>query len=338
VQARVVDGVSARLRAARARWQWFDHAARAYRRNSKVLGSQLAAAITYYGFLSFFPLLALAFSVVGYISGAFPGAEASVTKALQENFPSLIGSGSGQINVKDIIDAKAGAGIIGLVGLAYAGLGWLDGLRAALRQVYGTGERPLNFVKKKAVDAVVLVGLGLALLTRQVLGTVGLGDEPVAVALLKVLSVLLALLADTVLFAILLSRLSGAGQSWRQVRPAAFLGAVGFELLKLAGTFLIARTTQNPVYATFGVVAGLLIWIYLVSQLLMFAAAWGATSPPYPAVAAPAADLPPSAAGAGSTPVASVVAVRPRRWRLVVLGGAIGAAIGAVLSRRKADR
>jgi membrane protein len=77
----------------------------------------------------------------------------------------------------------------------------------------------------------------------------------------------------------LLSRLSGAHQSWRQVRSAAVLGALGFELLKVAGAFLIVRTTQNPVYAAFGVVAGLLIWINLVSQLLMYVAAWGATAP-----------------------------------------------------------
>ena len=137
----------------------------------------------------------------------------------------------------------------------------------------------------------MLIGLGLALVasprrdhsstaaTTQVLAIVSLDDKLIAIALLKVLSVALALLADTALFAILLSRLSGAHQPWRQVRSAAFLGAVGFELLKLAGTFLIVRTTHNPVYATFGVVVGLLIWINLVSQLLIYVAAWGATQP-----------------------------------------------------------
>lgn len=291
--------VGARIRAARKRWRWFDHAARAYTRHNEVQGSQLAAAITYYGFLSFFPLLALAFAVVGYISGAYPGAQDAVTQAVQASFPSLIGPGPGHINIQDVIDAKAGAGIIGLVGLFYAGLGWLDALRAALRRVFGTSDVPLDFVKKKAVDVVVLIALGFALLaslvvttlatavTRQVLGAVGLDDKLVAVALLKVVSVALALLADTMLFSILLSRLSGARQSWRQVRAAAGLGAVGFELLKVAGAFLIVRTTQNPVYAAFGVVAGLLIWINLVSQLLMYVAAWGATAPPYPASLSP---------------------------------------------------
>ena len=39
-------------------------------------GDQLAGAITYFGFLSFFPLLALGFSVVGYISYVYPSAQA----------------------------------------------------------------------------------------------------------------------------------------------------------------------------------------------------------------------------------------------------------------------
>ena len=91
------------------------------------------------------------------------------------------------------------------------------------------------------------------------------------------LSVALALLADTVLIAIVLSRLSGTHQRWRDVGSAAVLGAIGFEVLKLAGTYLIGRTTQNPLYATFGFVVGLLIWINLVSQLLMYVAAWAAT-------------------------------------------------------------
>ena len=50
-------------------------------------------------------------------------------------------------------------------------------------------------------------------------------------------------------------------------------------MLKLLGTFLIGRTTQNPLYATFGVVVGLLVWINFVARLSIFAAAWTATQP-----------------------------------------------------------
>ncbi len=81
------------------------------------------------------------------------------------------------------------------------------------------------------------------------------------------------------LFAIVFSRLPGAKLTWRQVRSGALLAAVGFELLKLVGTFLIGRVTQNPLYATFGVVVGLLVWMNFVARLTIFAAAWTATQP-----------------------------------------------------------
>jgi len=333
--------VRARISAARTRWSFLDHALRTQAHYIKVYGRQLAAAITYFGFLSFFPLVALAFALVGYISARFPDAQDTVTDALEEAFPGLIGPGPNQLNVQDLIDAKLGATLIGLVGLFYAGLGLIDALRDALRRVYGTSDVRLKYVKKKAVDLVVLTGLGLALLaslvvttlatevTSQTLSLVDLDDSLVAVVLLKVLSVLLALLADIVLIAIVLSRLSGTHQRWRDVGSAAVLGAIGFEVLKLAGTYIIGRITSNPLYATFGFVVGLLIWINLVSQLLMYTAAWGATARPEPAVVSPA--------GVESAPVAAVA--RPRHpWRLAVLGGAIGATIVAVLSRRKPDR
>ena len=339
-----VERVRALVRSARARWPWFDHAARAYARNNEATGSQLAASITFYAFLSFFPLLALAFAIVGYVSGAYPDAQDSVTRAVQDTFPSLIGSGPGRIDIHDVIAAKAGAGIIGLLGLFYSGLGWLDAMRAALRRVFGTSQVPLGIVKKKLTDVAVLIGLGLAIFaslvvtslataaTTQVLGVVNLDDKLVAVALLKVLSVALALLADTALFAILLSRLSGAHQPWRQVRSAAFLGAIGFELLKVVGTFLIVRTTHNPVYATFGVVVGLLIWINLVSQLLVYVAAWGATQP-YSGDPSAATEVASKAALAARPPFV----VRRRGWRTALLGAAVGGTVVALLTRRRRD-
>ncbi len=358
------DRLKARIRSWRATRPWLDHAIRAYDRNTDVMGTQLAAAITYFGFLAFFPLLALGFSVVGYISDIYPSAQADVTRALEDAFPSLVGDSDGQINVQDIIDARANAGIIALLGLAYAGMGWLDALRDGLRRIFATSDVKLSFVKKKLVDVVVLVLLGLALLaslvvtsmataaTTFVLDHAGLDETTVAVGLLKVISVVFAIAADTVLFAILLSRLSGAKLPWRQVRSGALLAAVGFEVLKLLGTFLIAKTTQNPMYATFGVVIGLLVWINFVSRLLIYSAAWTATQP---------YSLEPSGIGedgAGrSTGLAAatepVRVVAPADYepvpvgldaeessrktltvRGVVVGAAVGAGIAGVLTRR----
>ena len=366
---KALDSAKARLRSGRARWGWLDHTVRAYDRNGEVNGGQLAGAITYFGFLSFFPLLALAFSVVGYVAVVYPDARDGITSAIQGAFPSLVGSGKGQINIDKIASAKAGAGIGGLLGLLYAGLGWLDSLRDALRRVFGTSDEPLSFLRKKLVDLLVLVLLGVALLaslvvtslatagTEAALQIVGLEGSTPALLLLKVFSVAVALAVDTVLFAILLSRLSGAHLPWRRVRSGAVFTAVGFEILKLLGTFLIGRTTANPLYATFGVVVGLLVWINFVSKLLLYAAAFTATAPyslepvvegdepaglgggiasgtePVPVVLPSGYD--PVSAASGDAPGIGRPAGSTLTVRGAVLGAAAGAGLAGLVTRRR---
>jgi membrane protein len=158
---------------------------------------------------------------------------------------------------------------------------------------------------------------------------------------------------DTVLFAILLSRLSGAGCPWRQVRSGAFLAACSFEVLKLVGTLLIGRTTENPLYAAFGVVVGLLVWMNLVARVTVVAAAWTVTQPfslypgdlteegagrstplaaatePVTVVAPPDYEPVPVPAGAPS-PARSRKPSRP--WRTFALGAVAGAGGLAMLT------
>jgi membrane protein len=302
-----------------------------------VRGAQVAGAITYFGFLSFFPLLALVYAAVGYIGVWFPDAEQAITDTVNAAFPSLIGSGPGQIDIGEVESARTAAGIIGVLGLLYAGLGWLDAVRIGMRRVFGTLDEPLSFLRAKLTDLFVLLLLGATLVaslvvsnlatnaTRYALDTVGLADSQVATVLLKVLAVALAIALDTAVFAILLSRLPGAQLPWRRVRSGALLAAVGFGALKLFGTFLIARVTQNPLYATFGVVVGLLVWINFVSRLLVYAAAWTATEPRSP-----------DPVGYDSVPV-GVAAGSSRRTltvRGVLIGAALGAGLAGVLTRR----
>jgi membrane protein len=332
----ILDRARGRLRAARARHPALDHAARANSRYNEVRGSQVAGAVTYFGFLSFFPLLALAYAAVGYISVWLPDAEQAITDAVNDAFPSLIGSGPEQIDIGEVESARAAAGVIGVLGLLYAGLGWLDALRIGMRRVFGTLDEPLSFLRAKLVDLFVLLLLGVTLIasvvvsslatsaTRYALDTVGLADSQLATLLLKVLAIALAVVLDTVVFAILLSRLPGAQLPWRWVRSGDLLAAVGFEVLKLFGTFLIARTTQNPVYATFGVVVGMLVWMNFASRLLVYAAAWTATE-----------SRAPEPVGYDSVPVGVEAGSGDRgasRSTLTVRGVLVGAALGAGLA------
>ena len=279
----------AALAAARRRLPWLDHLVRAYQRYSADGGDRLAAAVTYFGFLSVFPLVALAFSVLGYVLAGDARAQASFVASLHDNFPGLIG-GAGGIKVDQIVRAKAGAGVVGLVGLALAGLGWVDALRDAIRSIWHQALPAGNFVVKKLRGILALIGLGLALAvslavtamvtaaTSVLLRRIGIDETTAARLFARVLGIGVVLATDTVLFVYLFTRLPRLHTPLRRVLRGAILAAVLFEILKLVGSLYIQRTTSNPVYGTVAVAVGLLVWINVVSRILLFCAAWIVTA------------------------------------------------------------
>src|SRR4051795_9406198 len=156
----MAGGMKGRVDALRGRSRLFDHVVAMAEHYSKVEGSLLAGAVTYFGFLSFFPLLALGFSVVGYISGAYPDARDHLVTAIEEIFPNIVTeNGAGNtISLDEIEGAKTAEGIIGLVPLLYAGLGWLSGLRNALEAAFQVPKRiQPNFVVGKLIDLGALI-------------------------------------------------------------------------------------------------------------------------------------------------------------------------------------
>ena len=265
---------------------WLDKPLAAWARYQQDGGDRLAAAITYFGFLSFFPLIALAFAVLGYVVAGDTGIQREVEKGLSSYLPGLIGHGPHQISLDDIAKSKAGAGVIGLVGLLVAGLGWVDALRQSIKVIWHEPPRDKNFVVAKARDIATLLVMGVAVLasvavsaistavTSQLLDWAGLGGSVVATVVTKALAVLVALAVDTATLTYLFTIVPRDPGGWRQVWRGALLGAVLLEILKVAGTFLIARTTSNPLYGTFAVVVGLLVWINLISRVLLLTGAW----------------------------------------------------------------
>lgn len=275
------------LATARRRVPPLDHVIRAYQRYDGESGNQQAGAVTFFGFLSFFPLLALAFAVAGYAVVIYPEAQDQLIKAIKSALPGI----AGQLDVQRLADARQGAGIIGLVGLLVAGLGWVAALREALHRVWlKDPAEGGNFVIQKLFAIVVLIILGLCLLasvavstlatsaTDIVLGFVGLGRSVVASWLVTILAIAIPLLFDTVIFLVMFSRLSGTEQPWRALVRGAVLGAVGFEILKLVGTAYIPTVASDPVYGTFGLMVGLLVWINLIARFTLFAGSWTATA------------------------------------------------------------
>ncbi|WP_232320106.1 YihY/virulence factor BrkB family protein [Herbidospora daliensis] len=283
---------------ARIRWRWADHLLLTVHRYQIMHGDRLAGAVTYFAFLSFFPIIALAFAVFGYVVTFRPDALTTLNQAINEQLPGL----ADQLNLGYLAEARNAATVIGLIGLLYSGLGAVDTLRLALRDIWMNREPPVNFFLAKLYDLVALLLIGLAMILSTVVsgaaggaagliaGWLGVGDSWLGSAGLAAAGIAAALAADTLVFLVMFGWLARPAQPFRVILRGALLGAVLFGVLKQFATLILSHTlSNNSLYGAFTVMVGLLLWINLSARAIFYSAAWTATAtlgpPPGPSPA-----------------------------------------------------
>ncbi|HET9860897.1 MAG TPA: YihY/virulence factor BrkB family protein [Nocardioidaceae bacterium] len=341
------DRAKARIDRIRARHRFVDHLFATVTHYGTVNGNAQAGAVTFFGFLSFFPILALAFFVIGYISRVYPDAQDQLVTALGEVLPGVVGEGPGEISLATFEENASAIGIIGLVGVLYSGLGWLSGMRDALEVMFllPKKEQP-NFFLGKARDLMVLAVIGFVLIvsvalsgaisgfSEQILALVELEDSFLAAALLWLLGHALAIAATTLLLVAMFKLLAKPHVPRKALVHGAVLGAVGFEVLKSLAAYLIASTKDQPAFQAFGVALILVVWINYFSRLVMYGAAWAYTSPLNDREAAVAAT------GGIPRPVGVPAAADEggARKTLVAAGAAAALVAAGVIARRRSGR
>ena len=257
----------------------------------------LAAAVTYFAFLSLFPLLALSVATVGFVAHYLPDAQSVLNAVLQALLPGMVGDEPSQISLTSIQDAAGAAAGIGLLTMLYAGVSWISEMRDALAAMFDVEssrapklgrQKVMAFLTVRARDTVALMSIGLILLVSvgvsggllallQQLGRViGVNDDLGFVT--PVLLVAAGLATGTVLFFAMFKVLAAPTVADRALWSGAFVGALGFELLKQASTWLLGTTAQRPAFQAFGIALILLVWIYYFSRVLMYAASWAAAA------------------------------------------------------------
>ncbi len=333
----LIAWVKALLAALRRRRPLVDHVFQAASRYSGGNGSRLVSTITLPGFLAFFPLVALALSIAGYVAHYDAHAQTQITKAISGYFPGLVGTGKGQIDVSSIADNRTSTGVVGLVGLLLSGLGLISTLRSALRSLWRLPRSAGNFFLARGRDVLTLVTLGVALLLSFALTAAGtsaattivrhssLPDGGASEVLLRAAAIAIAVGGDVLLFGAAFRLLPQTRARLRDTLDGALFAAIGFEILKTFGSEYLTRTTHNPLYGVFATVIGLLVWTNLVAQLFVFAAAWAVTAPYTPDAPPSATALEPAGVPTLDLPAATAVVPHERLAR-----GAGTAAFGAL--------
>ena len=315
------------------------HLWRAWSRYSEARGGLLAGGVTYFAFFSLFPVIALAFTVFGLVLRDRPALLGQIREAIDKQLPGFVQSAdgsSGLIPVSIPTGSTLGiTAVIGVLGLLWAGLGWLSALRDGIRAVFGVPGSPGNFVMAKVRDLGVLVLLGVGVVgaalvsgvanagAAAVADVIGLGNQGWIVTLVGLLA---AVAANAAMVALMLRVLSGVDLPWTGLRNGAVFGGLALTLLQTFGTRLIAGTMDNKLFAPIALVVGLLAFLNFIARAMLLSAAWAANDADFAAGTAGEQENARGAGTAGAEAIAPGVPGVDAAARLAVGLPTVGAA------------
>jgi membrane protein len=249
--------------------------------------AQRSAALAYYALFSMFPLLLLTISLLGFmLEAGVPmaiDAQAVVLQAVEQTLPQT------QDLVEQILvttrRTRGGTGLVGLIVLAWSASNIFTHARLALNAVWDTGQpQGLGGVLQLRLKA-----LGMAISTGLLLFISTLSDTIIQLVARYVTRLpwsdtlwffgrpLLLSSMTVILFGLLYRYLPRAHLSWADVWPGAIVAGVGWEILKRG--FVWYTTTVADWAAVYGPITGvigLLLWLYLSAQVLLFGAEFAA--------------------------------------------------------------
>jgi YihY family inner membrane protein len=230
---------------------------------------RLAALIAYYGFFALFPLLLVFVTVLGFVLEGNKGAQESVLHSTLSQFP-IIGN-----QLEENVHSLKGSGVglaIGVLGSLLAGLGITGAARTAFDEVWHVPRK-----QRPSFLAWRLRGLGLLVVlgTLTIVSTVVAGYVTAAApsALTALAGVALALVANLLLFFCAFRLLTTSDVPTRDLLPGVLVAAVLWQILQHLGGYYVEHVVRHAKETSglFAFVLGLLSWLYLGSQVTLFA-------------------------------------------------------------------
>ncbi|GAA4817740.1 YihY/virulence factor BrkB family protein [Nocardioides caeni] len=232
-------------------------------------GNYLAAILTFYAFLSIFPLLLLGTSILGFILEGRPALQEQVLDSALAQFP-IIGD---QLGRPEGLQGSTGGIIVGSLTALYGALGLglaLQNVQAAVWAV-PRNSRPhpvmtrVNslFILAVAGTAILTISIGSAVLTEtELIG--GLSDEGWFHWVVRLVTIVVLGFVMTVLLRMATAR--AIRSNVIRVAPGGYTIAVMWQFLQYIGTVyvtnVIASADRNGM-ETFGVVLGLMGLLYI---------------------------------------------------------------------------
>jgi membrane protein len=237
-------------------------------------GPHLAAMIAYFALLAFVPLTFLALSLLGLTGRA--DESSFLVREIRATLP-----GVPIVRIVSLVNAvrenATTLGIIGGIALFWTALSLFSVLESAFNIVYGRPNR--SFLRGKGIAVLLMVGSLVTLFLALLAGSLGaaflhdyapgfVGSSATAYAVSVVVST-----AGVFLF--LLSAyyvLTNVEHGVRDVLPGTIVATVALAATFQALPVYVRFTRLNPTLYTFGGTAILLVWLYVMANVIVFGA------------------------------------------------------------------
>lgn len=236
-------------------------------------GTHLAAMIAYFALLSFVPLLFLSLALLGLVHQADEGS--FFVRELSKTFPKA--SVDSILRAVRAIQANATAlGIVGGAFLLWSSLSFFSVLESAFNIVYGRPNR--GFLHGKALATMMMVGSLIALFASLVIGSIGqeilkryVGFSGNATSA-RVVAIAVSALGLFVFLTSAYYVLTNADVTLREVLPGAITAAVILEATFQGLPLYVDISRHNPVLQTLSGPAILLVWLYVMANVIVLGA------------------------------------------------------------------
>ena len=237
-------------------------------------GTHLAAMIAYFALLSFVPLLFLALALLGFAGRA--DESSFLVQELNKAFPSSSVEGILKV-VRSVQDNAATLGVIGAIFVGWTSISLFSVLESAFNIVYGKPNR--SFLHGKLIAVTLLVGSLITLFVGLLAGSVGFRvlrrfaggffeNDYVAYGA----SVLISTISVFIFLFSVYYLLTNEKLTFQEVLPGAVIATIALEAsFQLLPLYL--RISKDVIaLQAFGAPALLLVWLYLMANVIVFGA------------------------------------------------------------------
>jgi len=233
-------------------------------------GRQFGALLSYYGFVSLFPLLLVLVTVLGIVLDDHADLRRRILDTVYARIP-VVGAQLRENTAS--LSSNGPALLFGVVVSLWAGLAVVKHAQDALNVQWGVPwfHRPRLLERNlRALGALAVVGSGILVATA---ATNAAAFLPELAGPGRMLGAMLAIVVNVLVLTASFRVLIRTKVPWRSLLPGGLLGGVALWGLQLIGGEYVARVIldASDVYGAFAVMFGLLVWIALLARVTLLA-------------------------------------------------------------------